>query len=262
MRVKYIVALAAVMALSIITAPAVSQDAPAAEDILTKTLDRQYDDMTLQVKLVKVSRSGREREMELEVKIKKDGDATRTKAEFTAPPEIAGMTSLSWDYTGTVEPSDRWFRLAGLNYVKCVGRACSSMEDRFGFSMDIFAIRLDEAEHTLLGEEEVDGTACWKVESKTKEGVDRAEDKFITWVDKKMYAARKIEAYEGGEVTQRSLFTGFKELAGHWWETKGTLEQVGSKKEVRFEILEAKANTGIPDEVFEKPRTFDIQGND
>ncbi len=227
--------------------------------ILEKTLERDYEDLKLHVKLVKLSRTGREREMELDVYIKESPEVTKTLVEFTSPPEVKGMTSLSWDYAD--KPADRWFKLLGMNYVKCIGKACRRMEERFGFSMEIFSIDIDDGQHKLLGEEKIDGASCYKVESEAV--IENTEgSRFITWVDKEMYAARKIEAYdENGEKTQVSHFIGFDKIGDHWWETKGKLSKLDSGKEVRFEIVSHEINTGLKDELFEKPGNFNVREN-
>ena len=73
----------------------------------------------------------------------------------------------------------------------------------------------------------------------------------------------KSEAYDkAGKLTQMSTFTAFQEIVGHWWETKGSLVQYDSGKKLRFDIEDAKADTNIPDDVFAKPKTFSVQGDE
>jgi hypothetical protein len=238
---------------TLISLAAAAGDDPAA--ILDKVLTRPYKDLTLKIKLVRTSKSGRARDMELVVKIKKTPDVTKTYAEFTAPPEVAGITSLSWDYKD--KPADRWFKLSGMEYVKCVGNGCADLEERFGFSMDIFSIRKEEATHKLLGEEKVGGAACWKIESTPKDKNNPEGSRFIAWIDKEKFAARKIEAYGAdGKLKQSSSFTDFMEINGHWWEREGTLENFETGKKLAFKILDARADTNIPDSVFAPPKKF------
>ncbi len=243
----------------VLFAPASRAEAPEARAILEKTLARDYTDMVMNIHLVKVSKSGRERPMDLEVKMKKTPEVTKTLAVFTGPPEVKGISSLVWDYADAERKSDRWFKLTGLDYVKCMGKSCRRMEERFGFSMDIFAIELDDAAHEFLGIEELDGAPCYKVASAARgEGIT-AGSRFVTWVDKEKYAARKIEAYdENGEVANLSRFTEFKLLGDHWWETKGELEQPREGKQLRFEIVDARVDVELDDELFEPPRIFKV----
>jgi len=233
-----------------------------ARAILDQTLDRKYQDLELKVHLVKTSKTGKERPMDLTVKMKNSPEMKKTLAVFTAPPEVAGITSLAWDYTDPAQTADRWFKLSGMEYVKCLGQSCQNLEEKFGFSTDIFAINLDEADHKLLGEETIDGAPCFKIESKAKDQGNPAGARFITWVDKEKLVARKVEVYDKtGTLSQMSVFTEFKLLGGHWWETKGELAQYNTGKKLRFEITEANVNTGIPDAVFDKPKVFSVQGD-
>lgn len=231
-----------------------------ARQVLEKTLEREYQDMEMEVTLVKVSKSGRERSMDLTVKIKKTDEATKTLAVFTAPIEVEGITSLSWDYTDPGRESDRWFKLSGMDFVKCRGKACQNMEERFGFSMEIFAIKLDDADHTIAGEGEIDGALCYKVVSTAKDPGNPEGSRFVTWVDKEKYVARRIEVYgQNGQLVHATNFTEFKELGGHWWETKGEMKSFDTGKSLRFEIKNVKVNSGIPDAVFEKPKRFTVE---
>jgi hypothetical protein len=237
----------------------------AAEDpvkVLEKTVTRSYKDLALTVHLVKTAKSGRERPMDLVVKIKDDGKIKKTLAEFTGPDEVKGMKSLSWDYSAPGQEPDRWFKLAGLDWVKCRGKACENLEDQFGFTMDIFAVKLDEAVHTMKGEETVDGAACYKIESKIKDPSKREDPVILTWVDKQKFAARKIEAYgPDGKLSQTSTFSQFKQIGDHWWETSGQLTKVKSGKKIAFSITDSQINAGIPDDIFAKPQKFKVEEN-
>jgi hypothetical protein len=245
----------------LLSSPALSQTKGIdPQDILEKTIEREFQDMEMSVHLVKVSKKGRERPMDLAVKMKKTPEASKTFAVFTGPPEVEGISSLSWDYEDPEKPADRWFRLSGMEYVKCLGKACRNMEERFGFSAEIFEVNLDDAEHKLLTEEEIDGAACYKIESRAKDPDRREESMIVTWVDKEKLAARRIETYDkNGNFLTTSVFTELKMLGDHWWETSGEYTMHKSGKRVRFQIKDARINTGIPDQVFEKPKLFSVE---
>lgn len=267
---KRIKTYAAITALLFVFSPGwvLSESAPEAEDIeareiLERTVERNYQDMELAIHLVKVSRKGRERSMDLVVRSKRTDEVTKSLAEFTAPAELVGMKSLSWDYSEPKKPSDRWFLLAGMDkYVKCKGKACSKMGEQFGFSAETFAMDLDDSEHELLGTENIGGAECHKIQSKAKEPDKHDITRLVIWVDKDKLAARKIEAYgKDGKLSYTSTFTEFKQLTDRWWETKGEIVKVKSGKKMRFQIGEAKIDTGIPDEVFAKPKKFAVKEN-
>ena len=226
--------------------------------ILERTNTRDYQDLTLKIHLVKTSNTGKERPMDLEVKLKKTKDLVRTLAVFTAPPEVAGISSLSYAATG--KPAERWFKLAGLDWVKCVGNTCSSLEDRFGFTLDIFALDIAAATHKLVGEEALDGAACYKIESTSKDPKNPRGARFLVWIDKQKFAAHKIQVFDlQGKMFQESHFTAFRELGSHWWESAGTFVNYATGRGLRFEMTDATVNTGIPDSVFARPKLFKTQ---
>lgn len=196
--------------------------------------------------------------MDLTVQLKKTPGLVRTLAVFTAPPEVAGISSLSYAAEG--KPAERWFKLAGMEWVKCVGNSCSSLEDRFGFTLDIFALDIEAATHKLLGEEAIDGAACYKIESVSKDPKNPRGSRFLTWVDRQKFAARRIQVFDAaGKLVQESRFTAFKELGTHWWETAGTFNNYSTGRGLRFKMTDAKINTGIPDSVFARPKLFKTQ---
>jgi len=234
-----------------------------AKEILERTADREFQDMELSIHMVRVNKKGRERPMDLVVKSRKTVEVTKAYAEFTAPIEVEGMKSLTWDYTDPEKPTDQWFMLSGMDYMKCRGKACQNMEERFGFSSQSFAFDVEDAEHELVGTENIDGAPCYKIESRAKDQ-DKYETARVTvWVDKEKFVLRKIEAFDKNDKPMHtSTFTEFKELGDHWWETKGEMTSHQSGKKMRFEIKEAKIDSGIPDQVFAKPKKFKIKEDD
>lgn len=244
-------------------AVAVAMTGIAADDpvaILEKTVNRSYQDLSLKVHLVKTAKSGRERPMDLVVMIKDDGKIKKTLVEFTAPDEVKGMKSLSWVPAAAGAESERWFKLAGLDWAKCRGRACERLEEQFGFSMEIFAVKLENATHVLKGEETLDGAPCYKIESKLKDLEEREDPVVVTWVDKEKFAARKIEAYDkDNQLSQFSTFTKFQMIGDHWWETEGLFTKLKSGRKLAFGITDAKINTGLSDDLFKKPEKFKVE---
>ncbi len=257
---KFVQKLFVFVAVALVFGPALANAAEDPKEILKKTAKRDHKDAVLTIHMVKVSKKGRERPMDLVVKMKDDGVVSKTYAEFLAPPEVKGMKSLGWDYADPGKDAERWFQLAGMDYVKCRGKACASMEDRFGFNMEVFDADVDDADHQLLGEETIDGAACYKIESVRKDQDASDDVKMIFWVDKEKFAARKVEAYDkAGKMTMSSTFTEFKMIGDHWWESKGEAKNVKKGKKIRFEIKEAVVDQGIPDEVFAKPEKFTLK---
>lgn len=235
----------------------VAADDPVA--ILEKTVQRPYRDLTLNVHLVKTAKSGRERPMDLMVKIKDDGKTKKTLVEFTGPDEVKGMKSLSWVPASGAE-SEQWFKLAGLEWTKCRGRACERLEEQFGFSMEIFAVKLENAVHALKGVETLDGAACYKIESKLKNLEEREDPMIVTWVDKEKFVARKIEAYDQDKkLTQFSTFSKFQMIGDHWWETEGLFTKLKSGRKLAFRIVDFKINSGLADKLFAKPEKFKLE---
>ena len=222
--------------------------------ILERTVHRQnFRDATLHLRLQKTKQAtGRTKTMTLFLYQKVYPQMVTTLVQLESPDEARGISFLTWDYQDPATPDEKWYYLPQINrYQKLDQASGAKYEEQFGFSMEIFAVDLNAAEHKLLGEEPVDGAACWKVESVMKDPNNSRGARALTWVRQDNFFAVKIQAFNAkGDLIRDFKLVGLKQFGRYWQETAGAYQDKTKGQTIAFEILDAKFDTGIPDEQF------------
>ncbi len=235
------------------------------KEILEKSIHRPgYKDAHLKIKLIK-THAGLSREIILELYQKRYPEMVATLVVIDEPESARGISFLTWDYLDPKKPDKKWYYLPAINqYKELNDEQGKKYEEKFGFSTEIFAINLDEASHQLLGEEEVGGKICYKVESVMKNPDHPRGAKIITWVEKDTWVARKLQAFDKkGRLIREFLLLEEKKFNGFWQEMAGRYQDSQENRTVEFKVLEAKFNQGLKDELFLstrlKPRAEQIK---
>ena len=98
----------------------------------------------------------------------------------------------------------------------------------------------DEAEHTLLGEENLEGRQTFVVESVPHTTSDYGKTKL--WVDKETYLPLKVEFYSMDKTTVTKVLTtdDIAYTEGRWITRSVTMTTLASGTSTRIEILQAK----------------------
>ena len=228
--------------------------APTGRQVLDRAVHRQrYQDATLEVKLEKTKlATGKTRTMTMLIYQKVYPQMLTTLVQLESPDEARGISFLTWDYSDPATPDEKWYYLPQINrYQKLDSTQGAKYEDQFGFSQDIFAVDLDAAEHTLLGEEPVDGAPCWKVESVMKNPADYRGVRVLTWVRKDNDLAAQIHAFDGaGKKIRDFKLAGAKQFGKYWQETGGVYTDEVKGRRLTFAILDARFDAGLSDEQF------------
>jgi hypothetical protein len=248
-------ALLAALALGLLgaSAPAASP-APTGRQVLERAVHRQnFQDATLRIRLQKTKHAtGRTKTMTLVVYQKVWPQMVTTLVEVESPDEARGISFLTWDYQDPKTPDEKWYYLPQINrYRKLDPDQGQKYEEQFGFSMDIFAVDLEAADHKLLGEETVDGAKCWKIESVMKDPQSPRGARILTWVRQDNYVAAKIQAFDpAGKLIRDFKLTDLKQFGPYWQETGGTYTDQTKGQTLVFQISDAKFDTHLPDDQF------------
>jgi len=248
-------ALLAALALALLGAFArAASPALTGRQILERAVHRQnFQDATLHLRLQKTKHAtGRTKTMTLVVYQKVWPEMVTTLVQLESPDEARGISFLTWDYKDPKTPDEKWYYLPQINrYQKLETTQGQKYEEQFGFSMDIFAIDLDAADHKLLGEEALDGVKCWKVESVMKDPASPRGARILTWVRQDNDVAAKIQAFDrkGGLVRDFKL-TELKQFGQYWQETGGAYTDKTKGQTLVFQISDARFDTNLPDDQF------------
>ena len=122
---------------------------------------------------------------------------------FTAPAEVKGVALLVVNHPDRA--SDQWMWTPAIERDRRI-----ALQDRstrfFGtdFSFEDLEERdVDQYDYALLGDETVDGAACWKIQSTPKETKSSQYTRSLVWIRKDNYAFARIENFIKDQVVRR-----------------------------------------------------------
>ena len=103
----------------------------------------------------------------------------------------------------------------------------------------------------LLGEENVGTTPAYKLEGKLKKGADSKFQRIIMLIDKTNYYALVAEFYGSkNELLRRVNITKSEQFNNHWTRTQWTIDNLGRKKQLTFEVKDVKFDQNINPAIF------------
>ena len=154
------------------------------------------------------SKKGSDRIREVIMKSKDYGDVKKEVIVFTTPKDVAGTAYLMFDYEDESKDSDNWLYLPAMKKTRRIASSGSESEGSFmgtDFTYQDMGDRsLSKYDYKLLGEEDLDGIACYKVECISKAGTEK-DPRYITYIGKSDYIMRKCEFYDRQNQLHRLL---------------------------------------------------------
>jgi outer membrane lipoprotein-sorting protein len=171
------------------------------------------------------------------------GDS-KSVLRFTAPAEVKGVALLVVNHLDRA--SDQWMWTPAIERDRRI--ALQDRSTRF-FGTDFSFEDLEERDvnqygYTLLGEEAIDGAACWKIESTPKEGKSSQYTRSIVWIRKDNYALARIENYVKNQVVRRLNYSDIENIQGIW--TARQLEMSDLRRGSRTRLTLDKLQYNLP----------------
>jgi len=159
---------------------------------------------------------------------------------FTAPPEVKGVALLILNHPERA--SDQWMWTPAIQRERRI-----ALQDRstrfFGtdFSFEDLEERdVNQYDYRLLGEESLEGAACWKIHSQPKRSRASQYTHSILWIRKENYTFARIENYVGSHLARRAAYREVSNVEGIW--TPRLIEMTdlrrGSRTVLRLEKLQ------------------------
>lgn len=163
---------------------------------------------------------------------------------FVAPAEVKGVALLIHNHKD--RSSDQWMWTPALQRDRRI-----ALQDRstrfFGtdFSFEDLEERdVNQYDYKLLGEETIDGQACWKVESRPVKTKSSQYTHTHLWVRKDIYAFVQVEGRKNDQVVRRINYRDFEKVKGIW--TARTLEVTDIGRNSRTVMKLEKLDYNIP----------------
>ncbi|MGD9157122.1 MAG: outer membrane lipoprotein-sorting protein [Desulfobacteraceae bacterium] len=235
------------------TFSAAAEDAPlTGKQIMTRVDDRpDGDDRRSGMTMTLINKRGRKRIREVKSFSKDFGKDTKSVMVFEKPADVKGTAFLAWEYDDPAREDDKWLYMPAMKKVRRISGA-SKNEYFMGsdFTYDDMGDRnVEEDTHTLLGEEEINEQACWKIESVPIDKDDMYTRK-VVWVLKSAYLAVKAEYYDKDGLIKTFRAVDFREQDGFWTVFRSEMDNVSRSHKTILEMDAMKYNTGIKDSLF------------
>ena len=160
------------------------------------------------------------------------------------------MTFMVWKYEG--RDDDRWLFVPAIRLVRRLA-ANDSRSSFVGSDFtyeDVSGRDVDADTHTILGEEMLDGTACYVVESTPKASSAEYQRK-VSWIAKTTFLSLKEEYYDRrGELARVYSADAVTDVDGYPTVTRRTMTDLSKdhRTEVSFDSVEY--DVGLEEDLF------------
>lgn len=222
------------------------------EEIIKKARDRETPQTSYtKIKMTLINKKGGTRLREMLIWGKKFGKATRSVTRFLSPPDVRDTGFLYREVPGGKD--EQFVYLPSLQQARRIAveeRTSSFMGSDFTYQ-DMERREPEEDTHTLLGEEDIKGNACYRIESKAKDPESSPYSKVIHWIRKDILVPVKADFYDRHDQLQKQLnVENLEKVEKYWISKKSVMEDVQKKHKTVMEMVEIKFDQPIPDDHF------------
>jgi hypothetical protein len=169
---------------------------------------------------------------------------SRAVLRFTAPAEVKGVALLVVNHPDRA--SDQWMWTPAIERDRRI-----ALQDRstrfFGtdFSFEDLEERdVDQFEYALLGDDAIDGVACWKIQSTPRQSKSSQYSRSLVWIRKDNYAFARIENYVREQLVRRLDYADIRNVQGIW--TARQMEMTDLKRGSRTRLSLEKLEYNVP----------------
>jgi hypothetical protein len=163
---------------------------------------------------------------------------------FTAPADVKGVALLVINHPDRA--SDQWMWTPAIQRERRIAhqdRSSRFFGTDFSFE-DLEERDLNQYDHTLLGEEEVDGQRTWRIEARPKKSRSSQYTRSIVWIRKDNYTPVRIESYKGSQLARRLNYRDIEKIQNIW--TPRTLEMSDLERKSRTVLRLEKLEYNVP----------------
>ena len=175
---------------------------------------------------------------------------SKADLRFTMPAEVKGVALLVVNHPDRA--SDQWMWTPAIERDRRI-----ALQDRstrfFGtdFSFEDLEERdVNQYEYVLLGDDIVDGAACWKIQSTPREAKSSQYTRSLVWVRKDNYAFARFENYVKDQVARRLDYSKIENVQGIWTAKQLEMTDVRRGSRTRLTLDKLEYNVALKDEDF------------
>jgi outer membrane lipoprotein-sorting protein len=176
--------------------------------------------------------------------------SSKSVLRFTAPAEVKGVALLVINHAD--RSSDQWMWTPAINRERRI--ALQDRSTRF-FGTDFSFEDLEERDtnqfdYRLLGEDNIDGALCWKIESKPRQRKISQYTYSVIWVRKDNYALAQIENFGKDQLVRRARYFDIRNVQGIWTAQRIEMHDVKRDSRTILRIEKLQYNLPMNDDAF------------
>jgi Outer membrane lipoprotein-sorting protein len=103
---------------------------------------------------------------------------------------------------------------------------------------------VNQYDYILLGDDNVDGVACWKIQSQPREAKSSQYTRSVVWIRKDNYAFARIENFIKDQAVRRLVYANLENVQGIW--TARQLEMADLRRGSRTRLTLDKLQYNVP----------------
>jgi hypothetical protein len=175
---------------------------------------------------------------------------SKSVIRFTTPAEVKGVALLVVNHTDRA--SDQWMWTPAIERDRRVAlqdRSTRFFGTDFTFE-DLEERDVDQYDYALLGDDPIDGVACWKIQSTPTKAKTSQYTKSVVWIRKDNYAVARIESYINDEAVRRLNYTDIRQLQGIWTAHEMTMTDLRRGSRTRLALEKVQYNVPLRDDDF------------
>ena len=221
-------------------------------DIMTLVDDRpDGDDRTSVITMTLLNKRGRKRVREVKSYSKDFGRDKRSIMVFLEPADVRKTAFLSWEYDDPDRDDDKWLYMPAMRKTRRISGASQNeyfMGTDFTYD-DMGKRRVFEDTHRLLGEDTVEGHACWMVESIPVDPEDMYTRKTV-WVRKDASVVVKAEYYDKDGLLKIYKALDVRNHGGFWTVFHSEMDNVVREHKTFMLTSSMTYDTGLGENLF------------
>ena len=176
--------------------------------------------------------------------------ASKVVLRFTAPAEVKGVALLIVNHPDRA--SDQWMWTPAIERDRRI-----ALQDRstrfFGtdFSFEDLEERdVDQYDYKMLGDANIDGAVCWKIESKPKQAKASQYTYSVLLIRKDNYVVAQIENYSKDKLVRRIHYGDIQKVDDIWTPRLVEVFDNGRQSRTTLKLEKLQYNLPMKDEDF------------
>jgi hypothetical protein len=253
--------------------PSVGEDALPSGDTIVANVNARDDGAQVHLKATITLRDkgGSERVRESESWRKYYGTDKKTLFFFTSPANIRDTGFLTFDYADPARDDDQWLYLPAARKVRRISasdRGDFFVGTDFTFEDIKKESKISQEDFTFktLGEESIDGHACYRVEATPVDEATAKElgySRAVSWFDREIWLSRKSEYFGANDNLQRTILSqDIEQVDGIWIARRVNATNLKTGHASTFQFTSVDYASPVDDVLFtERALARGVRGN-